>query len=79
MRAWVNFPDIQRERQRTMALSKLDRIRELHSPIVPPNGMRLMGSIEGEKFCAGCDCGDPYLAIEWPCETREICDEDIED
>lgn len=62
-----------------MAMSKIDRIRELHSPIVPPAGMRMLGSREDEQYCAGCDCGDPYLAMEWPCETREICDEGTKD
>jgi len=61
-----------------MAQDKIDRIRELHSPIIPPEGMVLMGSVPGRQYCAGCDCGDPYLSVEWPCETRQICDGDEE-
>jgi len=78
MKKWHYFPDIQMHAERKVAMDKLERIRELHSPVVPPKGMVLMGSTKGTLYCAGCDCGDPYLAIEWPCETREICDEETD-
>jgi hypothetical protein len=52
----------------------LEEIRELHRPIEPPEGMVLMGSQKGKRYCEGCDFGDPYLIPEWPCETRLIVD-----
>lgn len=76
MNAWENFPDIKLEREKSAALSKIDRLRELHSPIVPPKGMVLMGSTKGVQYCAECSCDDPFDAREWPCDTRLICDEE---
>lgn len=54
---------------------KLAKVRQLHSRIAPLDAMVMLGSEPGVEYCAGCDCGDPYLAVEWPCETRRICDE----
>lgn len=77
--AWGYFPDIKRERDKSMAMSKLDRIREIHTPIVPPKGMSLMFSTPGTQYCAGCEVDDPFYAVEWPCDTRRICDEEIDE
>ena len=73
---WEHFPDIRLTLEREASMTKLDRIRELHSPIVPPKGMVLLGSTKGTLYCAECSCDDPYDSVEWPCETREICDEE---
>jgi hypothetical protein len=57
---------------------KLQRIRELHSPVPIPEGMQHMVFGPGEAPCSGCSTGDPYLDEPWPCETRKICDEQEE-
>jgi hypothetical protein len=57
------------------AANALDEISNLHSPIVPPEGMALMGSKKGQQYCAECTPDDPFYAVEWPCPTRLIVDE----
>lgn len=58
---------------------KIQRIRELHSPVERSEGKTWMGAPQHAPNtvpCAGCSTGDPYLDEPWPCETRKICDED---
>ena len=58
-----------------MAQDKIDRIRALHVPIVVPEGMLMMGCKPELLYCIECSSNDPYDSIEWPCDTRRICDE----
>ncbi|AZS12629.1 hypothetical protein HWB99_gp093 [Mycobacterium phage DrLupo] len=58
---------------------KVAAIRELHSPVQPPEGHIWMGARPDHTDdvpCAGCSTGDPYIDQPWPCETRKICDDD---
>jgi hypothetical protein len=51
----------------------LEAIRKLHGPMYPPEGAKWLSGGR-EPFCGGCDTGDPWLNVEFPCETRKIAD-----
>ncbi|OBA74062.1 hypothetical protein A5777_09515 [Gordonia sp. 852002-10350_SCH5691597] len=57
------------------AIQWLKKIQDLHSPLVPPEGMALMGSKPGDEYCDGCEWNDPYEAVSWPCDTRKLTDQ----
>lgn len=69
--------DFEREARAVLAaaLSHLDevqavqRVRELHKPDVPPEGHVWVSGDGRTPHCAGCECGDPFLDPDWPCDT----------
>lgn len=66
------FPQVFSELE--AARATIERVRELHVPVVPPDGKRLIGSEGGQRYCAGCEWSDPYEAVSWPCATVRALD-----
>lgn len=66
---------LQTSQMSRVSSEKLNAVLELHSPNHPPNGSTFMGSSDERPKCAGCDCGDPYLTQDWPCDTVRLINE----
>lgn len=75
---WDSFPDIRLVLERKAHMDKIERIKELHSSFEVDAGASPLGKLAGrgiELYCKECE--DSGWPVPWPCETREICDEEI--